>query len=334
MPPECPDIKGLLVLPHLRVQNANAVSSPLTWGFPSITAFTGFMHALERKLDADLPLIFNAVGVICHSFEAQATTGGFTRSFHLTRNPIKSNGETAAIVEAGRIHLDVTLVFGVSGGALSGDHAERQRIATTVADHIAGMRLAGGSILPSISAPGTTPRTARAELHALADDPDARSADFRRLRRRWLPGFALVSRDDLLEQKLAELKQHNQQATVLDAWLDLSRLSYHAEHITTPGTGPEGVEWSAIRKPGWCVPIPVGYGALSPLHAAGEVVNARDDCTPHRFVESLYSIGQWIAPHRIGSARDLLWYAHTDPEGGLYRCHNDFNPTSSHSSGI
>ena len=30
-------------LPHLRIQNANAISSPLTHGFPSITAFTGLM---------------------------------------------------------------------------------------------------------------------------------------------------------------------------------------------------------------------------------------------------------------------------------------------------
>ena len=41
---------GLLLLPHLRVQNANAISSPLTWGFPAPTAFLGFVHALERRL--------------------------------------------------------------------------------------------------------------------------------------------------------------------------------------------------------------------------------------------------------------------------------------------
>jgi CRISPR-associated protein Csy2 len=35
-----PDSQGLLVLPHLRIQNANAISSPLTHGFPSMTAFS------------------------------------------------------------------------------------------------------------------------------------------------------------------------------------------------------------------------------------------------------------------------------------------------------
>ena len=43
------EINSLLILPRLRVQAANAVSGPLTWGFPSPTAFTGFAHALERR---------------------------------------------------------------------------------------------------------------------------------------------------------------------------------------------------------------------------------------------------------------------------------------------
>ena len=43
------DVFALVLLPHLKVQNANAISGPLTWGFPSPTAFAGFVHALERK---------------------------------------------------------------------------------------------------------------------------------------------------------------------------------------------------------------------------------------------------------------------------------------------
>ena len=44
------DAGGLLILPRLQIQNANAISGPLTWGFPAPTAFTGFVHALERRL--------------------------------------------------------------------------------------------------------------------------------------------------------------------------------------------------------------------------------------------------------------------------------------------
>ncbi|URE77392.1 type I-F CRISPR-associated protein Csy2 [Providencia stuartii] len=41
---------NLLKLPHLKVHNANALSSPFTIGFPAMTAWLGFMHALELKL--------------------------------------------------------------------------------------------------------------------------------------------------------------------------------------------------------------------------------------------------------------------------------------------
>ena len=72
------------------------------------------------------------------------------------------------------------------------------------------------------------------------------------------------------------------------------------------------------------MPIPVGYGAISELHAAGSVANARDAATPFRFVESLYSMGEWLGPHRLRAPRDLLWYADSRPDNDLYRCRNDY----------
>ena len=88
------EINTLLTLPRLRVQAANAVSGPLTWGFPSPTAFTGFAHALERRLATDLPAGFQGIGIICHRFEPQIfrPAGSFTRVFCLTRNPVSKNG--------------------------------------------------------------------------------------------------------------------------------------------------------------------------------------------------------------------------------------------------
>ena len=39
----------LLLLPHIRIENANAVAG-LTWGFPAITHFLGYVHALSRRV--------------------------------------------------------------------------------------------------------------------------------------------------------------------------------------------------------------------------------------------------------------------------------------------
>lgn len=319
---------GVLVLPHLRIQNANAISSPMTHGFPSITAFLGLMWALERKLKGhDLPIQFNGVGVICHDFDEQTTDDGYVRKFRLTRNPVDKDGGTAAIVEEGRIHLDISLVFAIDGGVIGADTERQQQVANAVAEVVAGMRVAGGSVLPSAG-----PRW-QSQPHILcwADDFEARHRQFRQLRRRWLPGFALVARDDLLAARTAALQINDPAASALDALLDLSRFNWRSQRSeetdAATGTAKVKIEWHHDRSDGWIVPIPVGYGALSELYPAGSVAKARDDDTPFRFVESLYSIGQWIGPHRLNHIDQLLWYAHCDTANGQYRCRNDYAAT-------
>lgn len=323
------EVQNLLVLPRLRVQNANAISSPMTWGFPAMSAFVGLMHALERKLAAsEVALLFDGIGVICHDFEAQATEGGFTRAFHLTRNPVDRSGGTAAIVEEGRIHLDITLVFAIRGDACSGDDAARSALAKNVAELVAGMRIAGGSVIPALQR--STARSIPA-LIQLEESGEQRDAQFRRIKRSWLPGFTLVSRDDLLVKRLAEMRELNSEANELDAWLDLSRLNHECRLQSVesaPGAISEEVSWEIRRPPGWIVPIPIGYGGLTEVFEPGTVSNSRDAETPFRFVESLYSVGQWISPHRLQRPEELLWYVDNDLDAGIYRLNNDFNRTT------
>lgn len=311
------DFTHLLVLPHLKVHNANAVSSPLTHGFPSITAFLGLMWALERKTRAaGLELPFNAIGVVCHGFEEQTTEGGFVNSFRLTRNPVGKDGGTAAIVEEGRIHLDVSLVLAVY--AKDWNEEAQHRDTHVIAELLQGMRIAGGTLLPPAQPQAVRYRPWVADYTGNDDDQMLAS---HKLRARLLPGVALVARDDLIDRRLQELRESTPEATRLDAWLSLSRINWRYDADADGGKGA----WQHDRKgAGWIVPIPVGYGALGALHAAGSVPNARDATTPFRFVESLYSMGEWIGPHRLHSPIDLLWYADSRPDEGLYRCRNDY----------
>jgi CRISPR-associated protein Csy2 len=323
--------EGLLVLPRIRVQNANAISSPLTHGFPSMTAFLGFMWALGRRLAAaGIPLKLEKVGVICHWYQEQAQEG-YVRTFHLTRNPVDKDGSTAAIVEEGRIHLDLTLVFQVSAiqrtnevhFLFGSDESMRRDIAWWIREQVGSMRLAGGSILPPKPAPGV--RIAPT-LVGWPDQENDQRALFRRLRRQWLPGFALVSREDLLRRRFESLQRENPDATLLDAWLDLSRFNWRSTR------NDEGrVVWTHDRPEGagWVVPIPGGYAALSDLYTGGQVVNARDQGTAFRFVEGVYSIGQWIGPHRLQRVQDCLWWGECH-EDGLYRCCNGYGSPPEH----
>lgn len=321
------DVKNLLVLPRLRVQNANAISSPMTWGFPAMSAFVGMMHALERKLvAADIPVSLDRVGVVCHDVEAQATEGGYTRTFHLTRNPLSTYAEkkkintdgsftTPSFVEEGRIHLDITLIFAITGKVAEDD---RQDIAQRVREMVAGMRIAGGSVMPNRSVSANHQQPAWV---ALDDNSAKREEKFNKLKRRWLPGFTLVLRDDRLAEHTGALQAQDENATPLDAWLDLSRLN-HECHVDPES---EEVRWQVRRAyRGWLVPIPVGYGAISEHFEPGRVAKARDTQIPFRFVESIYSIGEWISPHRLKRPEDLLWYVDNDLDAGLYRLNNDY----------
>ncbi|NML15973.1 type I-F CRISPR-associated protein Csy2 [Azohydromonas caseinilytica] len=319
--------RAVLLLPRLRIQNANAVSSPMTWGWPAMTAFLGAMTAAERRLGRDAGIKFYGVGMVCHGFEPQVTRGGYTRSFHLTRNPVLPNGATAAIVEEGRAHLDLTLVFDVEVTEGQDGEAERQALAQRVAQLVQGMRIAGGSVMPALPGNRRPPRPLL-ELLPVGHADDERK-QFRRLMRRCLPGFALVSRDDLLQARLEALRQADVDASPLDAWLDLSRLTSRAHKVSrqkADGTVEESAEWRYDSREGWIVPIPVGFAGLSGLHPAGSVAGARDAATPLRFVEGVYSIGQWISPHRLRGWSDLFWWAEHDEASRLYRCRNDYAP--------
>ncbi|WP_205620248.1 type I-F CRISPR-associated protein Csy2 [Salinivibrio socompensis] len=54
-----------LLLKHIEVQNANAIAG-LTYGFPAITHFLGFAHALSRQLPDALGLRLGGVTVVSH----------------------------------------------------------------------------------------------------------------------------------------------------------------------------------------------------------------------------------------------------------------------------
>ena len=82
--------------------------------------------------------------------------------------------------------------------------------------------------------------------------------------------------------------------------------------------------WTLRPKAGWLVPLPIGYAGISPLYAAGEVAQTRDETTPFRFVESLYTLGEWVSPHRLDTLAQLLWTQEADPATGLYRSRNRY----------
>ncbi len=308
---------GLVVLPHVKVQNVNAISGPLSWGFPPPSAFLGFVHALQRKLTDAWGVKFTGAGIICHRFEPQIhqLPGSRQHVFALSRHPIRAGykkfeDKDASIVEEARAHMEVSLILDTSTDAEVADD-----FLASLQNEVHSMRIGGGGVIPSFE-------SASAPLwFPWGYDEEENSKQFRKLCRLLLPGFALVQRQDLLDSRLAELRESDSASTSLDALCDLCAL--HAES-KTDDLGK--VEWYFRREPGWLVPLPVGYGALSEeIHEGGEVANARDKVTPFRFVESLYSLGEWVSLHRINDRNEIMWRYESHKDEGIYLCANTYS---------
>ena len=206
---------ALLKISHLRVENANAVSGPLAWGFPPVPTFTGFAHALQRRLDG---VELGGVGIVCHRFEPQVyrPPGSFAQVFRLRRHPYNAGwkafkNEAAALIEEGRAHLDITLLIEIR----TEPNAETR---DTLADHIR-------SIVPSLRLAGGSIRSWRGiYVDSWQEWKEDQRNDFNKLRYQLLPGFALVQRADLLTAHLAALRQEKPETSPLEAFLDLLAL--------------------------------------------------------------------------------------------------------------
>jgi CRISPR-associated protein Csy1 len=79
--------------------------------------------AAQTGPELDLDMV--GVGIINHHYQAQ-TNGDYVQRFNLSRNPLNKDGSTAAIVEEGRIHLELSLVIRPG----TGRHPQQRQPAT------------------------------------------------------------------------------------------------------------------------------------------------------------------------------------------------------------
>lgn len=286
------NFKRLLILPRIKVQNANALSSPFTIGFPAITAWLGAVHALQRKLQQAgfSEIQFKSVGVISHQFDLQTHrgSGDFVASIIGTGNPLDKDGNRPSFIEEARAHLTASLVVEYSG--LDAD--DKDLALPTISQLIHGqLKIAGGDIL-AFEQPYFTN----------TENP----TDTKKILRKLMPGYVLLERRDLMQQAM----QNGQDA--LDALID--HLAIHH----TCAQENEKVLWESGRKEkGWLVPIAVGFQGVSPV---GQALNQRDADTPHRFAEAIVTLGEFKMAHRIEDISTMQWCYRADLESNLYRC--------------
>lgn len=316
---------SLLILRNINVENANAIAG-ITYGFPAISAFLGFTHALSRKLDSSHGLSLGGSAVICHGHQIHAhQPGGWgDYVFSLTRNPLTRDGKTPAFVEEGRMNMNVSLIIECDfiGDQIDfGGGNDEENIALfqqQVLKLALTQKLAGGAVVD----------IGQVEFMEMEDNLQKRRAQMRKVLYRSLPGTALIDRSELLEQHLQALQADDENAEMVDAWLDFAALKQQPVPVLKEGELPtehHTADWKYLPKPagGWLVPIAIGYKAISPVYDNSEVARTRDAETPFRFVETAYGVGQWISPHRVQNIDDLMWRYHFEDD--WYLCRNRRN---------
>lgn len=202
-----------LLINKIKVQNANAIAG-FTWGFPAITHFLGFTHNLERKLSANrnFPEIkLGGCGVISHSQDTH-TFGKYDQSFTQHRYQPYLHGSTKKsdsppIIEEGKMNMTISLLIAIEGNIGN----QKEAFCDFISKCCYTQKLAGGSVLnfESIQVTGDT----------------------KEIKKKVMPGFALMDRSHYLEAHFEKLKEEDEEAELIDAWLDFSALKQAARPL-------------------------------------------------------------------------------------------------------
>lgn len=307
-------MKSYLLIRHMKVHNANAMSSTLTIGVPAVTAWMGAVHALERKIRQQEiwnRIRFPGAGISFHHCSLQVFKSSIDSVYLIrgTANPSEPKNEGKAqnnkissdmrklkplsFIEEPRIHLDISLLLEVEG--LDGDNDEE--FPACIRQLLPSMKMAGGDILNigEISLSYADEDHPREEKKILAS---------------LMPGFVLIERDDLIRQMIGD------GADSLQALLDYLKITRTARK----DENGEIIGWDYSRKgTGWLVPVSVGFKGISEL---GNVKNQRDPSIPHQFVENAVTLGEFRMPYRFDHVDDILWHYEYDSKNSLYLCSN------------
>ncbi|MFT6219936.1 MAG: CRISPR-associated protein Csy2 [Lentimonas sp.] len=286
--------RQFLLISHLKVHNANALSSPYTIGFPAMTAWLGATHFLQRQLqqngfgNVNLP----SVAISCHHIDLQTHKGhgDFVHSIIGTSNPLDNNGNRPAFIEEARCHLEVSILIEYQG--LNPD--DSVGFIEFINNQLQKMKFAGGDV------------SSFKKIELISVDEDEEKS-IKKALNKLMVGYVLVNRSDLVKKSMIDGKD------ALDALLDHLKVM----HRSSPNPNDDDkFNWASSKKEsGWLVPIATGFQGISEI---GIAKNQRDIKTPHRFAESVVTLGEFIMPCRIENLDDILWQYHIDQD--LYLC--------------
>lgn len=329
-----PQADFYLLFKGIELHQANAISSPITYGFPAISGFVGAIHHLNRKLQNHYPEChLGGVMISCHHYELQAyrphSFADYT--FNQSRNPIKKNGDSASIIEEGKIHLNLNLVIEVfvQSNFKTDLHNNQEKILTfnrTLEQLLFQQRIAGGSVF-HIQQTSLYPISQTEDIlyqlqpaFVLIDATDELQAITKELQtgiQHYVDPFGdiVAVQDENNRPVLSHIKA-NPEATALDALIETVTL-----HHLPQKTEAKYHQWDTLsikNGRGWLVPIAIGYQAISPRFKPGELANVRNPEYPSQYVETLHSLAKWVFPTHLHNNFAQYFWRYNQTENNLY----------------
>jgi len=289
-------MKKILLIPNIKVHNANALSSPYTIGFPAMTAWLGFMHALERKLAHTEFSEVKLTGIIVSCLDMDLHTykgkGDYVSSIIASSNPLDKAGKRPSFIEEARCNLEVTIAIECEMQAIDYD-----KFTQLIENKIHTMKLASGDIT-----------SFKPCQYKEVDNHNPRE-----LTKYLMPGFCLVSRQELMKTSMEEGKD------AIDAMLEYLTIT---THVVVNENHKVKKEKPSRKEEGWIVPIAIGYQGISDL---GQLKNTRDETTPHRFAESVVTLGEFKMPYHFETIEEMIWRYQETKDNDLYLCLNNYS---------
>ncbi|MCW8930870.1 MAG: type I-F CRISPR-associated protein Csy2 [Gammaproteobacteria bacterium] len=288
-------MKDILLIPNIKIHNANALSSPYTIGFPAMTAWLGFMHALERRLPDEFSDIqFTGLIVSCLDMNLHVYKGksDYVNSIISTSNPLDKSGKRPSFIEEARCDIEVTIAIECNMNFIDYDN-----FTACIDKTLHTMKVASGDIISFKSC---------RHLEVENTEPIG-------LTKYLMPGFCLVSRQELMRESMQQEKD------AIDAMLDYLKITTDIEidenHIVNKSKPYK-------KENGWIVPIAIGFQGISEL---GNLKSTRDLMTSHRFAESVVTLGEFKMSYSFETIDEMIWRFQEYKGNDLYLCHNNFS---------
>lgn len=277
----------------LKIHLADATSSSITAGFPSLMSIAGYLDTLNRYMRQQLGIQtnFDCFSIVSHKTEINSSQ---KRRSHEARD--ESLARPAAFQNEIYCDLELSLYFCVA------DNVDQNDFERHLLDAVRSTKFNGGIFISCQSV----------QLISISDSLDDQNKDLKLLKKEMMPGFVLTSAESEFQQLIVETKE-----PPFDLLMKMCGINLVQEEN----------KWKVIQKPigGWLVPISTGRVAINPIQEPGMIQGVRDTKTKACFVESVITLGRWVSPHRFKCLRDMFWFKNFDIDKGLFLFENTYS---------